>query len=170
MRNGFTITEVLITMVVLLITVLLILGIATRVTIVSAQSLTTIELADDLLKAAMELRKEIIKAGPKADEVSFDPSDPARISFKVSVPFAGEDYGFQDYLYVIVFNRPDIELQIYRKNPDNDLILEKTKILVSDISTCTFFVSPGTISFTIGKKKNSIERTYFISIALSNLE
>lgn len=170
MRDGFTITEMLITIAVALAAVLLILGIATRMMIVSTQSLTTIELADELLKAAMELRKEIIKAGPRADQVSFDPDDPASISFRVDVPFGGENFGSQSYLYTIVFRRPNIELQIYRMDSNNKWIFEKEKLLVSDISTCTFFVNPGTISFTIGKKKNNIERTYFMSIALPNLE
>ena len=169
MRRGFTILEMLITMAVVLIAVLLILGLAARAMMISTQSLTTIELADDLLKTAMELRKEIIKAGPRADQVFFDPDNPASISFWVNVPLAGENYNFQNYRYTIVFRRPNIELQIYQE-VSKEWILEKTKILATDISTCTFFASPGTISFTIGKEKNSIERTYFMSIALPNLE
>jgi len=166
MSEGFTILELLITIAVLLVGILLVLGFATRTIVVTAQSFTTIELADDLLNAAMEIRKEILKAGPRADQVYFDPENPERISFLVNVPFGGEKYYSRNYTYTIAFEKPDIKLYIFQEDSNS----ADTKILVTDISTCTFLVGTGTVSFVIGKEKHNIERTYFMSIALPNLK
>ncbi|ADA67710.1 MULTISPECIES: prepilin-type N-terminal cleavage/methylation domain-containing protein [Thermotoga] len=166
MRNGFTIVELLITIAVLLIGILLVLGFTTRTIVATVQSFTTIELADDLLKAAMEIRKEILKAGPRADQIYFDPENPEKISFLVNVPFGGEKYYSRNYTYTITFEKPDIKLYIFQEDSNST----DTRILVTDVSTCTFLAGAGTVSFVIGKEKHNIERTYFMSVALPNLK
>ena len=72
----------------------------------------------------------------------------------------------RNYTYTIAFEKPDIKLYIFQEDSNST----DTRILVTDISTCTFLAGTGTVSFVIGKEKHNIERTYFMSVALPNLK
>ncbi|PLV59861.1 type II secretion system protein J [Thermotoga sp. KOL6] len=158
MKSGFTITEMLITMTILLTVILFTIGLLGRAMITTAQSITVVELSDDLLKTAMELRKEIIKAGPRVEKINVYPD---KVEFFVNVPFGDENYYPKEYKYSIIYR--DSKIEIWKEN--------EKKVIATDISTCTFYSqTSSTVSFFIGKKKNNIERVFYVSVSLPNVK
>jgi len=173
-RPAFTILEALITMGVLLASLLLVLGLTVRFMIVSEYSLATINLSDELLKASMRIREELLKIGPRADRVwLYQDGKPTpknvegdEVRFETGVPFGSEDFYYKSLVYTIKLDKANKRVVLGEVQGNEIVVL---RVLAEDIEECRFRMpEPGTMSFSIRKRERQMTRSVEMSVSLLN--
>jgi len=173
-RPAFTILEALITMGVLLASLLLVLGLTVRFMIVSEYSLATVNLSDELLKASMRIREELLKIGPRMDTVQLFRNgievkgvEGDEVRFEVSIPFGGEESFYSKTVrYSIKFDGTEKKVVIMEQKGDKPSVV---RVLAENIEDCRFrMLELGTISFSIQKREKRMTRTMSMTVSLFN--
>lgn len=174
-RTAFTILETLITMSVLLVSLLLMMGLMIRFMIISEVSLVTVNLSDDLLKASMKIREELLKIGPEAYRVQLykdGKSYPGiaegdEVRFTLSVPF-GDERGFyyKDLEYAVKFDRAGKRVVVAEVQENGLRVL---RVLAEKIEDCQFRIpESGIVSFSVLKREGRVSRSMKTTISLLN--
>ncbi|MDK2924185.1 MAG: hypothetical protein PWQ90_1626 [Pseudothermotoga sp.] len=168
--RGFTLTEVLVVMIVLSIALSIVVLLMTSVYRGSVVSFDRITLQDELLRIDAEIRKELLKAGPTIEELNVQST---YVEFDVIVPFSKPLYGTYASAtrlrYKLIFANNKLELHII--NYDTGDIDKK---LLGELDDCRFDpqatqLKRNLIRYSLTKKNTTLVK-FDSSVVLYNLK
>uniref|UniRef100_A0A832MNJ8 Prepilin-type N-terminal cleavage/methylation domain-containing protein n=1 Tax=Pseudothermotoga hypogea TaxID=57487 RepID=A0A832MNJ8_9THEM len=162
--RGFTLTEVLVVMIILSIALSIVVLLMTSVYRGSIVSFDRITVQDELAKIDAAIRRELLKAGPTIEGLTVQSTS---VEFYAIVPFSKQLYGTYApatrLRYKLIFANGRLELQI------NDDAGYMKRIVLGELDDCRFEGQGKLIRYSL-TKKNVTLGTLDSSVVLYNLK
>ena len=167
MKSGFTLVELLISMVVGFIALGIILLAMNQFIIIGPKALAKVNQASKAMLIDEKLQSQLMKMGPSVKDVSVDKSSTwsSYIAYNVQVPFSMYYYYPTTYRATITTSGSSIILLFKGKNDPSASTLE----IASGIKSLTFNASEGAVKYMLVLYKNGVTSTFVSAVTTMNL-
>ena len=169
MKSGFTLVELLISMVVGFIALGIILLAMNQFIIIGPKALAKVNQASKAMLIDEKLQSQLMKMGPNVKDVSVDKNSAwsPYITYNVQVPFSMYYYYPATYRATITTSGTSI-IMLLKNQSVSSAPIEKL-IIASGIKSLTFNASEGAVKYMLVLYKNGVTSTFVSAVTTMNL-
>lgn len=169
MKNGFTVVELLIAMVVGFIALAIIALAMNQFSVIGPKALAKVNQASKAMLIDEKLQSQLMKMGPNVKDVNVDTSATwsSYIAYDIQIPFSKDYYYSTTYRATITTSGTSIIMLI--KNQSIPSAPVRKLMIARGIKSLAFNFKSGTVKYRLVLYKDSVTSTFVSAVTTMNL-